>query len=255
MAAELLHNLRALIELDSFFGVTALPRVIAPVEPSPGRQRVAPASESRQAPVEPRAELIPPPPPLRLDEVDQDPAQRLAEIEAQVRAVRWPFFPASHPAILGEGDPRAQLMFIGEAPGAEEAAQLRPFVGPAGQLLDRMIGAMKLRREQVYIANVLKHRPPGNRAPTPAEVAWALPWLAAQVDAIKPRVICTLGNVPLKALQGESAPGISRARGAAFTWRGVTCLPTFHPSYLLRNPETKKSAWADLQQVMMMLAA
>jgi DNA polymerase len=140
-------------------------------------------------------------------------------------------------------------MFVGEAPGADEDAQGRPFVGKAGQLLDKMIGAMGLARSEVFIANVLKCRPPGNRDPQPQEVAACLPFLHAQVALVRPEIICSLGKHSAHALLG-SKEAISRLRGRFFAYRGVPLLPTFHPSYLLRSPEEKMTAWKDLQLVM-----
>jgi DNA polymerase len=154
--------------------------------------------------------------------------------------------------VPGEGNPHARLMFVGEAPGADEDAQGRPFVGRAGQLLDRMIGAMGLARSEVFIANVLKCRPPGNRDPQPQEVTACLPFLQAQLALVRPEVICSLGKHSAHALLGCKDP-ISRLRGRFFEYRGVPLLPTFHPSYLLRSPEEKRTAWKDLQLVMQRL--
>ncbi len=134
-------------------------------------------------------------------------------------------------------------MFVGEGPGADEDASGRPFVGAAGQLLDKMIGAMGLAREQVFICNVVKCRPPGNRAPEPEEMAACLPFLEAQLGVLRPKVICLLGATPLKTLLGLS--GITRLHGQRQEWRGIPVIPSFHPAYLLRNPEAKKPAWED----------
>ncbi|TVR13075.1 MAG: uracil-DNA glycosylase [Planctomycetota bacterium] len=157
--------------------------------------------------------------------------------------------------VPGEGAADARLLFVGEGPGFEEDRSGRPFVGPAGQLLDRMIQAMGLSRDQVFIANVVKCRPPDNRTPEAEEVAACLPYLQEQVAAIAPEVICTLGHTPLRALRDDQRIGITRARGSTFTWRGVTVVPTFHPSYLLRNESAKRLAWADLKQVMQLLGS
>jgi len=153
----------------------------------------------------------------------------------------------------GEGDPRARLMFVGEAPGEEEDRLGRPFVGAAGRLLDQMVGAMGLAREKVFIANILKCRPPGNRDPLEHEIAACLPYLRAQIALIGPEVICTLGRPAAQTLL-ERKDAIGRLRGRFFAYRGTPLLPTYHPAYLLRTPADKKLAWADLQQIMQRLA-
>ena len=152
--------------------------------------------------------------------------------------------------VYGEGNPDAELMFIGEGPGAREDATGRPFVGPAGELLTKMIEAgMKRPRGSVFITNVVKCRPPNNRNPEPPEVASCAPFLAAQVEAVNPRMIVLLGGVALKALR-PGGPGIMRSRGRFIEVFGRPTMPTFHPSYLLRRPEAKIDAWRDLQAVM-----
>ena len=153
--------------------------------------------------------------------------------------------------VFGEGAQRTPLMFIGEGPGADEDRTGRPFVGAAGQLLDKMIVAMQFQREEVFIANVVKCRPPGNRKPDPAEAAACLPYLHRQIELIQPQVIVTLGATPLQFLLGVT--GITARRGKWLEWRGIPCMPTFHPSYLLRVPEDKAKVWADLQLVMQRL--
>jgi DNA polymerase len=181
------------------------------------------------------------------------PWDSLAAIAAAASAcTRCPLHATRTHAVPGEGDPRARLMFVGEAPGADEDAQGRPFVGKAGQLLDKMILAMGLARGEVFIANVLKCRPPGNRDPQPHEVAACLPYLQAQLALVRPEIICSLGKHAAHALLGSTDP-ISRLRGRFFEYRGVPLLPTFHPSYLLRSPEEKRTAWKDLQLVMQRL--
>ncbi|MBA3687195.1 MAG: uracil-DNA glycosylase [Planctomycetes bacterium] len=172
----------------------------------------------------------------------------IAAVAATCR--RCPLCTTRTTVVPGEGSATAQLLFIGEAPGAEEDASGRPFVGPAGELLDRMIVAMGLSRAEVFITNVVKCRPPGNRVPEPNEVATCMPFLRAQIAALKPRIICTLGNVPLKALFGEEVPGITRSRGQKMSYQGIPVIPTFHPSYLLRNPAAKKPCWDDLRVVL-----
>ena len=150
--------------------------------------------------------------------------------------------------VFGEGNLNAQLMFVGEGPGFEEDMQGRPFVGPAGQLLTRMIAAMQFAREDVYIANVVKCHPPGNRNPREPEARTCLPYLNRQIDLVRPEVLVLLGAVPLFFILGKT--GIRRLHGAWHEYRGVPTLPTFHPAYLLRSPEMKADAWRDLQEVM-----
>lgn len=151
-------------------------------------------------------------------------------------------------AVPGEGNPRADLLFIGEGPGRDEDALGRPFVGAAGQLLERMLAAIDLTRSDVYIANVVKCRPPANRAPEPDEVAACLPYLRAQTALIRPRVIVLLGASAYKSVTG-STEGITRARGQWIERRGVWMLPTFHPAALLRDESKKRPVWEDLKRV------
>lgn len=151
--------------------------------------------------------------------------------------------------VFGVGNPEARLMFVGEAPGADEDRQGEPFVGRAGQLLTRMIKAMGLEREDVYIANILKCRPPGNRDPLPAETELCEPYLVRQIEAVRPEVICALGRVAAQTLLKTNTP-ISRLRGEFHSYHGTPLLATFHPAYLLRNPASKADAWGDLKMVM-----
>ena len=152
--------------------------------------------------------------------------------------------------VFGVGDPNAQLMFIGEAPGADEDATGEPFVGRAGQLLTDIIErGMGLTRAQVYICNVIKCRPPENRNPEPDEVAACEPFLLRQIDIVKPRAIVGLGTFAVQAVLKVKTP-ISKLRGTWQEVRGIPLMPTFHPAYLLRNPADKRLVWADIQQVM-----
>ena len=154
-----------------------------------------------------------------------------------------------HNIVFGEGSPDADLMFIGEAPGHDEDVKGRPFVGPAGQLLAKMITAMGLERDEVYIANIIKCRPPNNRDPSPDEIDACEPFLRRQIDAIGPRMIIALGNAAAKTLLRTDS-GISQLRGRFHTYHGIPLMPTFHPAFLLRNPERKRPVWEDLKMVM-----
>ena len=151
-------------------------------------------------------------------------------------------------AVPGEGALDPPILFIGEGPGADEDASGRPFVGRAGQLLDKMIAAIQLERRQVYIANIVKCRPPENRQPEPDEVRACAGYLERQIAALRPRLICTLGLPATRALLPD-VRAISAVRGREFTYGGVPLVPTFHPAYLLRNPAAKPQAWEDLQLV------
>ena len=150
--------------------------------------------------------------------------------------------------VFGVGAPRAELMFVGEGPGADEDLQGEPFVGKAGQLLTRMIEAMGYRRDQVYIANVVKCRPPGNRNPEPDEILACEPFLMRQIDAVRPKVIVALGKFAAHTLLRSAVP-ITKLRGTWGEYQGVKLMPTFHPAYLLRSPHEKAKAWEDLKQV------
>lgn len=156
--------------------------------------------------------------------------------------------------VPGEGDPQADLLFIGEAPGEVEDREGRPFVGPAGQLLDKILESAGFRREEVYITNMVKCRPPLNRTPQRDEIETCWPYLDAQIRRIRPRIIVALGNVPAQFLL-KTTEGITSLRGQFFRWReGIEIFPMFHPSYLLRNPSKEKGSpkyltWQDIQKV------
>ena len=154
--------------------------------------------------------------------------------------------------VFGEGAVDAKLVFVGEAPGREEDRQGRPFVGAAGQLLTKMIEAIGLKREEVYICNVLKDRPPNNRLPEPDEMEACVPYLTGQLAIIRPRIICTLGAIATKALLGPHV-SITQVRGSLREFQGFPLIPTFHPAYLLRNPPAKKFVWQDLKKVKRLL--
>jgi uracil-DNA glycosylase family 4 len=173
----------------------------------------------------------------------------LDEIRADVGdCTRCPLCRSRTTIVFGEGNPRARLLFVGEGPGADEDAQGRPFVGRAGQLLTRMIEAMGLRREDVYITNVVMCRPPGNRTPEADEIATCEPFLFRKIGVIQPDVVVALGAVAAQSLLRTKA-SISQIRGRFFDAHGTKVLPTFHPAFLLRSPEKKKEAWEDLKKV------
>jgi DNA polymerase len=156
--------------------------------------------------------------------------------------------------VFGEGDVDAKILFIGEGPGETEDQTGRPFVGRAGELLNKMIAAMGLKREQVYIANIVKCRPPGNRVPAPDEVATCTPYLERQLGIIRPGAIVTLG-LPATQYMLQTKTSMGRLRGQWHNWRGIKLMPTYHPAYVLRNPtyETRSAVWSDLKQVLLEL--
>jgi DNA polymerase len=176
-------------------------------------------------------------------------AALLAVREELGECTRCKLAPARKKLVFGVGSPSAELMFVGEGPGADEDEQGEPFVGRAGQLLTKMIEAMGYRRSDVYIANVVKCRPPGNRNPEPEEMDACEPFLKAQIRAVGPKAIVALGKIAAQTLLRDTT-AISRLRGRWATYEGTPLMPTFHPAYLLRSPDEKKKAWEDLQLVM-----
>jgi uracil-DNA glycosylase len=197
-------------------------------------------------------------PVFRRAAVERSPDGNRAEGETAIRSVREEMGDCrrcklherrTH-IVFGVGNPHAELMFVGEGPGEDEDRKGEPFVGRAGQLLTEIITrGMGLRRADVYIANVVKCRPPGNRNPEPDEIAACQPFLAKQIDAVSPRVVVALGKFAAQTLL-ETTTAISKLRGRWFEFRGRKLMPTFHPSYLLRNPADKRLVWADIQLVM-----
>ena len=180
--------------------------------------------------------------------------QTLEEIRAEMgNCRRCKLYQGRTHLVFGNGSANARLMFVGEAPGAEEDQQGVPFVGAAGGLLNNLLSKLGLRREEVYIANVVKSRPPGNRDPEADEIAACLPFLEKQIKAIRPRVIVTLGRIATHALLGTKEP-LTRLRGRWQRYHDIRVMPTFHPSYLQRFPQERRKTWDDMQQVMEYLA-
>lgn len=190
-------------------------------------------------------------PVVRRDPASNNKANALAALYAEFADCRQCALAKSRTKLVfGQGDPEARLMFVGEAPGYDEDQQGEPFVGAAGQLLTKIIEAMKLKRAEVYIANCLKCRPPGNRNPLPTEITSCQPILARQIEIIRPSVICALGKFAAQTLLATDEP-ISRLRGRFHEWKdGIRVMATFHPAYLLRNPDDKKLVWEDMRQIM-----
>ena len=186
--------------------------------------------------------------------LDIEPAVRLAQLATAVHDCRkCALHRGRTQVVFGTGDPAAALVFIGEAPGHDEDVQGEPFVGPAGQLLNRIIAAIGLTREQVYILNIIKCRPPHNRNPQPDEIAACWPILQEQLACLRPRVICALGTFAAQTLLQTEA-SISRLRGRFHRLGDIQVMPTYHPAFLLRNPQHKRAVWEDMQLVQSALA-
>jgi DNA polymerase len=200
--------------------------------------------------ISPRRAIPIPPPQVAAEVPVAERAAALQLIRDEIGdCTRCPLHKGRNKLVFGDGSPSARLMFVGEGPGADEDAQGLPFVGRAGQLLNNMIAAMGLKREQVYIANVVKCRPPGNRVPAPEEMAICSPFLFRQIDVIRPQVLVALGATAATCLFGLRQP-LAALRGRLHAYRGAQLIVTYHPAYLLRDPRQKKEAWADLQIAM-----
>lgn len=234
---ELVRALRAHAEWQAVTGATGLPRAT-------GERREAVA----EAPP-PVAEA--PKPVARPEQPVGDHATRLQVIAAEVAAcTSCRLHSTRTQTVFARGTGESGLCFVGEAPGADEDAQGYPFVGKAGQLLDRMIAAMGFQRDEVYVANIAKCRPPDNRKPEPDEMAACKPYLDRQLEIIAPQVIVALGATAVQGLLGTTE-GITRLRGRWKLYKGrIAVMPTFHPAYLLRNPGAKRDVWTDLQAVL-----
>lgn len=238
------------------FGLKALPVAPRTIEPQPVGQLDSspPASNLFGITENPLVSTTKPTQPFAAAALPtEEKRQRLLDMDVtEVRGcTKCRLCESRTKTVFGEGDPDAQILFIGEGPGETEDQTGRPFVGRAGELLDRMIVAMGLKREQVYIANIVKCRPPGNREPAPEEVATCTPYLERQIEIIRPRVIVTLGRPALQHMLKEKI-SITRMRGQWQTWQGIKLMPTFHPAYILRSytPATRAAVWSDLLQVL-----
>lgn len=217
------------------------PPAAFPVDlPEPEMPPRKPISPALSSPIP--AEIIPP--------AEKGAALEAIRAEIGDKCTRCPLaFLGRHKVVFGDGTPNAKLMFVGEGPGADEDAQGLPFVGKAGQLLNNMINAMGLKREEVYIANIVKCRPPQNRVPEPEEANTCSPFLFRQIDVIRPEIIVALGSTAATYLLGRKS-SLSSLRGQMHAARGSKLIVTYHPAYLLRDPTQKKEAWKDLQIAM-----
>ncbi|MFQ5793008.1 MAG: uracil-DNA glycosylase [Acidobacteriota bacterium] len=185
--------------------------------------------------------------------VPASPLETLVQVRDDLgQCTRCALHQGRHTIVFGTGNPSAELMFVGEGPGHEEDVQGLPFVGAAGQLLTKIIQAIELTREEVYIANVIKCRPPGNRTPQPEEIATCRPFLERQIRSVGPRVICTLGRVAAQALLSTNKT-MHVLRGQVFSYRDAVLVPTYDPAYLLRSPAKKRETWEDMQLVRRLL--
>lgn len=227
------HRRAGLRRLPARVTFAAAPAPAPAAQPAIARRLFAPTGPAAVAPI------------VTVAEREAELARLAQEIGA---CTRCKLCERRHHAVPGEGALDPPILFIGEGPGADEDATGRPFVGRAGQLLDKMIAAIKLKREQVYIANIVKCRPPENRQPEPDEVKACAPYLERQIATLRPRLICTLGLPATRALLPE-VKAISAVRGREFRLGAIPLVPTFHPAYLLRNPAAKPQAWEDLKSV------
>ncbi len=217
-------------------GVAGVPRRPLPAKAGPARSAAVPAAPPSAVPAAPPSAGV--------------GAAALAVVREELGdCTRCKLAPKRTNIVFGVGNPDAPLVFVGEAPGADEDRTGEPFVGAAGQLLTKMIEAMGLGRDDVYICNILKCRPPGNRNPEPDEIEQCEPFLKKQLAAIRPRMIVALGKFAAQCLLRSDAP-ISRLRGQWKQYEGIPLMPTYHPAFLLRTPSAKREVWADLQQVM-----
>ena len=254
--------LRQRLRTEALMGIEAVPlaappqraEAVEPVEPAPAPTSARDARPERAGERRSGSPATPEPA-SRQEKIDR--LETINQQEAQT-CQACGLCAGRSSVVFGEGDPDASLMFIGEGPGQREDELGRPFVGRAGELLTKMIKAMGFERDQVYITNIVKCRPPNNRAPTPEEVATCWPFLKRQIEIIRPRVIVTLGGPATKTIL-ETRDGITRLRGRWHTFPGVDppipVMPTFHPAFLLRQytQENRGRVWADLQQVMELL--
>ena len=236
---------------------SAIARFSAPEDetlPKPAGKPVLRVTAPAATPVSPKIPFLPVPAgPSLFEAADKIADDTLLKVREDLgECTRCKLHGTRHKIVFGDGNPKAQLVFVGEGPGADEDAQGLPFVGRAGKLLTQMIEAMGLQRKDVYICNVVKCRPPENRQPEEDEVSTCSPFLFRQIDAIAPKVIVCLGAVAAKTLL-QTNRGISQFRGEWLEFRGRKLLATYHPAYLLRNPPAKSEVWKDLQKVMAVL--
>jgi len=241
--------------LTEFYRRPVDPALLARLEAAPGLASEASESASQPAlfqeeqPI-PARRVFPAPPQVVAAVPSAERAAALQIIRDEIGdCTRCALHSGRNKLVFSDGSPAARLMFVGEGPGADEDAQGLPFVGKAGQLLNNMIAAMGFKRDEVYIANVVKCRPPGNRTPEPDEANTCTPFLFRQIDVVRPEVLVALGATAATYLLGQRQP-LAGLRGRVHSFRGARLIVTYHPAYLLRDPRQKKEAWADLQIAM-----
>lgn len=265
LASEIHPRLRAWIDFYEDIGLAPVVRrakrksaeaqSVEKTHPAPAAAPPKPVKPAQSAPL---PAVLAPPPAATLSLFEEAPAQTRSETLEEIRADlgdcrRCKLAPHRKHIVFGAGNPKAQLVFVGEGPGAEEDLQGLPFVGRAGQLLTQWIESLGLKREQVYICNVIKCRPPQNRTPERDEIETCSPFLFRQLESIRPRIICALGGVALQKLMGKPV-SITRLRGQVFDFRGSKLVATFHPAYILRNPPADRDVRKDLQLIRQLLA-
>ena len=272
--SDLLINLRHLLELDRGLGLEWVGKGgLTSARPAAPTTSALPAMPPRSpvvvsaASIAPLAEIAAPPLPLMpvtgQTVAEQTGAEQAVALlgdsnlttiaEEIARCTACGLCATRTKTVPGEGHATAEIVFVGESPSTEDDARGLPFVGPDGELLTRMIEAMGLSRSAVFITNVIKCRPPGKRPADAGEIKACVSFVHRQIAAIKPKVICTLGNQPLRALLGDDTLGLTKLRGQRLDYRGIPLIPTFHPEYLLRNPSAKKPCWEDLKAVLAVL--
>jgi uracil-DNA glycosylase family 4 len=246
---SLAQSARAQLETELELGLNGLPAPL-PLRPlaAPARPQVSQVAPPVHADRAPASD----PPPAQPDAAISSPGDRLAILQTlqaeAAQCTRCVLHEKRTKSVFSRGSPEAELVFVGEGPGRDEDLQGEPFVGAAGQLLDRMIAAMGYGRDQVYICNVVKCRPPENRTPRPEEMLACSRYLVPQVQAVRPKLIVALGRCAAQALGVAQETGAWRGRWGTF--QGIQVMPTYHPAYLLRSPEQKRTVWEDLQLVM-----
>ncbi len=244
------ESLKARLEMEQFLGVELIPTKDVKLPPLAQPER--PERPAFKPPVSSPA--IPQRGPVRRSTAvkDADPplTPDLEELKRRVAAcTKCPLYQTRKNVVFGNGDPHARLMFVGEAPGYHEDMQGRAFIGPAGQLLTKIIAAIEMDRSEVFICNILKCRPPKNRTPRPDEIRSCWEYLESQIELIRPEVICALGAPAAKTLLDRPNDGIGRLRGRFHDMGGIPVMPTYHPAYLLRSPSEKGKCWEDMKQI------
>jgi uracil-DNA glycosylase len=262
---RLVSELRAHAEWQLATGATGSPRAerrtlaAGQHAASSVARNIAPRASAAAPPPAPAVAALPlpgppgPPSPAVASPEREAAKLRLLELADEIKTcTKCALYAGRKQTVFARGNPAAELCFVGEGPGADEDAEGFPFVGKAGQLLDRMIAAMGYQRDDVYVCNIVKCRPPNNRKPEPDEMGTCMPYLREQLDLVAPKVIVALGATAVEGLLGVGG-GITRLRGQWKVYRAIPVMPTFHPAYLLRSPEAKREVWADLQAVMKQL--